>query len=70
MSVHYKVMIEIKMQLFVIGLEPRDHLNYVDQCRHQIILVKEVNEKRTNQLKGENQGLRRAESSDMCYIDV
>ena len=63
-------MIDDWMQLFVIGLEPRDHLNYEDQCRHQIILVEEVNEKRTNQLKGENQGLRRAELSDMCYIDV
>ena len=63
-------MIDDWMQLFVIGLEPRDHLNYEDQCRHQVILVEEVNEKRTKQLKGENKGLRWAKSSDICYIDV
>ena len=58
------------IQICVLGIKPRDCSKNGDQWRRPVILVEEVNEKRSNRLNGENQVLRRAKVSDICTIDV
>ena len=70
-----------QVQICVLGIKPRDCSKNGDQWRQPrnnlvlpwrqpVILVEEVNEERSNRLKGKNQVPRRAKVADICTIDV
>ena len=54
----------IEFKFVSLGIKP------VLPGRQPVILVEEVNEERSNRLKGKNQVLRRAKVADICTIDV
>ena len=71
----------IEFKFLSLGIKPRDCSKNGDQWRQPrnnlvlpwrqpVILVDEVNEERSNRLKGKNQVLRRSKVADISTIDV